>query len=225
MTYYSENYEQMQLPAIVYPISPMTSYTTQEQQHYHSSTGYPTYHSQYYSHGLTGSNSNYHSMDDILRDIFVPIQVPAHQQPTQERIPYDSYPTSNDPSDSPLDSPPYTNSIGSPLESLKHDQFEDDSLDKASKAVYRCTHENCTKAYSRQYTLKMHVSTVHEKYRPFQCDFNGCTKSFARRHDLKRHKNIHNVEGKYSCHHCSERFAKKDQLKSHIKSGHIAHNH
>ena len=53
--------------------------------------------------------------------------------------------------------------------------------------AHRC--KLCDKTYTRSDHLATHVSSVHEKVKPYMC--SDCGKLFALNGDLTRHKRVH----------------------------------
>lgn len=85
-----------------------------------------------------------------------------------------------------------------------------------SSPVFKCTVDNCGKAFSRLYNLHSHVKS-HEIERPFVCSSPECTSSFARCHDLKRHEKTHIRDKPYMCVHCKRAFTRNDALTRHLR--------
>ena len=68
-------------------------------------------------------------------------------------------------------------------------------------------------------TLKVHISVVHEKKKPFMCDL--CGSSFAKRPKLKSHYEIvHEGIKRHKCSICNARFSNTHNMKCHIASAH-----
>ena len=67
--------------------------------------------------------------------------------------------------------------------------------------------------------LIQHVSTTHEKKKPFKCDI--CDYICSQKSDMKRHvKSVHEGKRPFKCDICNASFAQKEKLKSHILSVH-----
>ena len=67
--------------------------------------------------------------------------------------------------------------------------------------------------------LKLHISVVHEKKKPFMCDL--CGSSFARRPKLKSHYAVvHEGIKKHKCSICNARFSNTHNMRCHIASAH-----
>jgi len=81
--------------------------------------------------------------------------------------------------------------------------------------LYRCTVQDCGKAYKRQCHLTRHLTRhLQEKDQPesFVCNFPGCQKSFTTLTRLQRHAVVH--EG-LACKMCGQRFRKRAKLEKH----------
>ena len=74
--------------------------------------------------------------------------------------------------------------------------------------------------YAAKGKLDDHIQSVHDKKKPFKC--TTCEKHFAKKDNLKTHvKRIH--EGKktmFSCTICDTSFERKDRLKNHVATVH-----
>jgi hypothetical protein len=57
--------------------------------------------------------------------------------------------------------------------------------------TFKCTEEECGKAFLNSHSLKIHVR-VHTKDRPYGCDMGGCDKNFNTLYRLKAHQRVHN---------------------------------
>ncbi|KAI8900376.1 hypothetical protein BC833DRAFT_515311, partial [Globomyces pollinis-pini] len=78
-----------------------------------------------------------------------------------------------------------------------------------------CPYPECSKIYTRAYTLKLHISASHHHLKPFECTHNGCEQKFARKHDLIRHCKTHLNERLFECQDCNRKFRRKDHLMMH----------
>ncbi|XP_055378845.1 transcription factor grauzone-like [Condylostylus longicornis] len=79
----------------------------------------------------------------------------------------------------------------------------------------------CNKICISRWTLKLHISRVHENLEPgHQCSF--CGKSFKLKTILKRHQLIHmpEEEKKFICNECGKKYPSKGTLSSHIRIYH-----
>ena len=87
---------------------------------------------------------------------------------------------------------------------------------------YKCL--LCDRAFSRSDHLNNHMRVVHAGEKPsthnlrIHCPY--CSKLFKRRGALTRHIYIHTGAQPYSCRHCSDRFRRLDQLKTHLLKSH-----
>lgn len=64
--------------------------------------------------------------------------------------------------------------------------------------------------------MKIHMTTVHLKRKPFKCDM--CPKSFGGKRPLKIHRQtVHFKERPLQCPYCDKRFGQRSNLNVHIK--------
>ena len=79
--------------------------------------------------------------------------------------------------------------------------------------------EICNKTFSTKGNLKKHVSSVHERKKPFECEI--CNKVFFEKGTLKIHiSSVHEKKKSFECDICEKTFAVKDKLKRHVSFVH-----
>lgn len=81
---------------------------------------------------------------------------------------------------------------------------------------FRC--QLCSFTTSRQYHLRRHVSSVHDKLRNYTCSHTGCSSVFACKSSLAKHiEVIHDKIRRYDCTwpNCSRSFSRSHHLKRH----------
>ena len=77
----------------------------------------------------------------------------------------------------------------------------------------------CGQNFPQNYTLKIHIKTVHEGERNYLCV--TCGKTFGSSTHLNGHaKSVHLGEKKQKCTVCSKRFVNPADLKFHVKTMH-----
>jgi hypothetical protein len=88
------------------------------------------------------------------------------------------------------------------------------------KGAFQTLHcQICSKAYSRNSELEVHVNAVHLKIKPFKCEI--CPKAFGRRHHLTEHvDSVHNNIRRFKCKICCKHFLRNAHLKVHVDEVH-----
>ncbi len=77
----------------------------------------------------------------------------------------------------------------------------------------------CTKSFTQNGTLTVHINTVHKKLKAFTCKF--CDKTFTRNSHLTRHVDaIHKKLKPFTCTLCDKLFAQRGTLTEHINYVH-----
>ncbi|KAG7860001.1 hypothetical protein KL919_002706 [Ogataea angusta] len=90
--------------------------------------------------------------------------------------------------------------------------------------------ELCAKTFTRRESMKNHVSSVHQRLKPYKCQYAKCTLEYSTPSDLRRHvreKHLRNSEKLFICQGrtadgklwgCGKRFHRSYQLTGHWKS-------
>lgn len=65
---------------------------------------------------------------------------------------------------------------------------------KKTKARPKC--DLCFKSFSRQSSLKTHITTVHKKIKNYECPYSNCNKRFSTNSNMRRHVRIHEKNNK-----------------------------
>lgn len=63
------------------------------------------------------------------------------------------------------------------------------ALKKKMKLRPKC--DICSKTFSRQSSLKTHITTVHKKIKNYECPYSNCNKKFSTNSNMRRHIRIH----------------------------------
>lgn len=83
---------------------------------------------------------------------------------------------------------------------------------------YKCPFENCTKEYSNQSRLDVHIRT-HTGTKPFICPV--CSKTFNEKGNLKTHIGFHTDSRPFKCPHCDKTYKTNGHLKDHMEIQHL----
>ncbi|KAG7910892.1 hypothetical protein KL925_002254 [Ogataea polymorpha] len=90
--------------------------------------------------------------------------------------------------------------------------------------------ELCAKTFTRRESMKNHVSSVHQRLKPYKCQYGKCALEYSTSSDLRRHvreKHLRNAEKLFICKGrtadgkvwgCGKRFHRSYQLTGHWKS-------
>ena len=66
--------------------------------------------------------------------------------------------------------------------------------------------------------MEKHIASIHEGKKPFKCD--DCNDSFARKYDLKTHIKIVHERKWFRCYRCVQTFSSQQNMEKHIKRLH-----
>uniref|UniRef100_A0A1A9ZDS3 Protein krueppel n=1 Tax=Glossina pallidipes TaxID=7398 RepID=A0A1A9ZDS3_GLOPL len=92
---------------------------------------------------------------------------------------------------------------------------QDDSV-RSKKGPFYCT--KCEKKFTRNFQLKLHMTSVHKLGNAPEYKCNTCEKIFASLHSLSYHqKSVHSQERPFTCTHCRRQFVLRSQLNSHLR--------
>ncbi|CAG9787435.1 unnamed protein product [Diatraea saccharalis] len=81
------------------------------------------------------------------------------------------------------------------------------------KKVSKCS--ICQQEFSNERRLRLHVTAVHDKVKPFKCCH--CDYTAARKEEMKRHLRSHTGDKPYSCDQCQYRSSDHNALRRHKK--------
>uniref|UniRef100_A0A1A9W2W5 Protein krueppel n=1 Tax=Glossina brevipalpis TaxID=37001 RepID=A0A1A9W2W5_9MUSC len=92
---------------------------------------------------------------------------------------------------------------------------QDDSV-RSKKGPFFCP--KCEKKFTRNFQLKLHMTSVHKLGNAPEYKCNTCDKIFASLHSLNYHqKSVHSQERPFTCTHCRRQFILRSQLNSHMR--------
>ncbi|KAL9930397.1 uncharacterized protein ACN427_014879 isoform 1-T5 [Glossina fuscipes fuscipes] len=92
---------------------------------------------------------------------------------------------------------------------------QDDSV-RHKKGPFYCP--KCEKKFTRNFQLKLHMTSVHKLGNAPEYKCNTCEKIFASLHSLSYHqKSVHSQERPFRCTHCHRQFVLRSQLNSHLR--------
>ncbi|XP_045606828.1 transcription factor IIIA [Procambarus clarkii] len=106
-------------------------------------------------------------------------------------------------------------------ESKQHTRTSSGS--EGNLTVHVCTHEGCSKVFSRPSRLVQHERT-HTGERPYACPSAGCFQTYTRQQHLKRHLEIGHQDKsdeKLKCDECEKVFSNVYSLKKHHYRYHV----
>lgn len=96
-------------------------------------------------------------------------------------------------------------------------QFDIEEYDLGSTAgrvkVFKCTHENCDKAFLTSSLLREHIRIHSNKYQCDECRFIAKSASQLESHKLYRHQDERN----FKCNICPKAFKQRGDLRAHIR--------
>lgn len=78
--------------------------------------------------------------------------------------------------------------------------------------------DKCEASFKRPEHLRLHLNSVHLKYKPYKCEHPGCEKSFAQIGDRNVHMKIHFDEKPHVCSTCQKAFRLAKGLRAHEKT-------
>lgn len=78
--------------------------------------------------------------------------------------------------------------------------------------------DKCEASFKRPEHLRLHLNSVHLKYKPYKCDYLGCEKSFAQIGSRNVHMKIHVDDKPHICALCQKAFRLSKGLRAHMKT-------
>ena len=80
-------------------------------------------------------------------------------------------------------------------------------------------HLSSKTCFSYKENLAKHVSTIHEKKKPFKCEL--CNKDFTQLAHMKGHvSSVHEGKKPFECNICNSTFSQKQHMRGHVKIVH-----
>lgn len=89
--------------------------------------------------------------------------------------------------------------------------MEDEKLLRKNKC------DKCEASFKRPEHLRLHINSVHLKYKPYKCEHPGCAKSFAQIGDRNVHMKVHVDDKPHVCRLCNKAFRLAKGLRAHEK--------
>lgn len=105
------------------------------------------------------------------------------------------------------------------LEFRRKDRLDSHEYTHNRVKKFKCTEENCDKAYTNNAHLQRHKKTAHSKSTEIvQCSIESCEEFFYSIAKMKAHcREIHSDKSReYECEICNEKFRRKTKLKEHM---------
>ncbi|CAB4061911.1 PLAG1 [Lepeophtheirus salmonis] len=107
-----------------------------------------------------------------------------------------------------------------------------EKVHSACKTVYTCSHQGCTRNYNSYTSYRKHQAMHSAELGALDCKIchkelvnrealmNHLKVHYGSRKDLKRHSVVHTGDREFPCHHCTQRFGRKDHMVRHAKKSH-----
>lgn len=85
------------------------------------------------------------------------------------------------------------------------------------KATRKHKCDKCEASFKRPEHLRLHINSVHLKFKPYKCEFPDCERSFAQIGDRNVHMKIHSDDKPHVCSICRKAFRLAKGLRAHEK--------